>query len=75
MGALLLLCAQGPVMWRFTILQPGLARATCVNDGATVDLKQVMDNTWVGALQSIGQHSVALRGAISQITVLPAIVG
>lgn len=74
MGALLVLCAQGPVMWRFTVVKPGLARAICVNDGFRTDLSQVMSANWIAALQSIGQHSVQLRGSIMQITVLPAVI-
>jgi hypothetical protein len=75
MSALLVLCQQGPVVWRFRIVEPGQASATCVNDGFVVTLSQVMSANWVGALQSIGQHSVSLRGAIQQITVLPGIIG
>lgn len=67
-------CANGVVAWLLHRPTAQTAEAICVADNTKVSLSPTADSTWVTAMQAIGTHSVALKGAIQHITYIPRVI-
>lgn len=58
-------CANGHVAWIFVETTTTQKKAVCLNDQFVVLYDGSPSQEWAGLLQSIVQHSVALRGAFA----------
>lgn len=67
-------CANGNVGWIAEPVGQKAAQLKCAADGFTIALSRRADQTWPDAFQQLGAHSVALRGALQQVTVAPSAI-
>lgn len=63
-------CANGVVLWRITYTDPRNHTLHCLTDGTSFSYLVGADSTEEGALVSVVQHSVSLKGAVLQIVQL-----